>query len=199
MLTIGLTGGIGSGKSTVSHWFESQGVPVIDADKMVHHLFKTDSWLISKLAAVFGPEIIQENGEIDRSRLGKRVFAEAGARKELETIVHPRVIEGMKRAREELRNSQAQVCVWDVPLLFETGFERYVDQVWVVWVPRDIQIERVLKRDNLELPEVEARIAAQGLLEDKCRQADVVIDNSGDVQETLRQLDEAWKKLIKHI
>ncbi|WP_407308445.1 dephospho-CoA kinase [Desulfosporosinus sp. SB140] len=199
MLTIGLTGGIGSGKSTVSRWFENLGVPVIDADKIVHHLFQSDSLLISELINAFGPDIVQENGEIDRSQLGKRVFAKEEARKRLESIVHPQVIEGMKHARDELRSSGAKVCVWDVPLLFETGFEKYVDQAWVVWVPRDIQIQRVLLRDNLDLHEVEARIAAQGLLEEKCQRADVVIDNSGNISETIRQLNEAWEKLIKHI
>lgn len=195
MLTIGLTGGIGSGKSTAAQWFENQGVPVIDADKTVHRLLQTDPHTISELLHTFGPEIVGETGNIDRSRLGKLVFADEEARKRLEGVVHPRVIESMNQTRDVLRNSGSKVCVWDVPLLFETGFEQYVDQVWVVWVPRDIQIQRVLSRDKLGLSEVEARIASQGLLEEKCQLADVVIDNSGNIQETINQLTEAWKKI----
>lgn len=195
MLTIGLTGGIGSGKSTVAQWFENQGVPVIDADKTVHRLLQSDPDTISKLIHTFGPEIVGETGKIERSRLGKLVFADEEARKRLEGIVHPRVIESMHHARDVFRDSGSKVCVWDVPLLFETGFEQYVDQVWVIWAPRDIQIQRVLSRDKLGLSEVESRIAAQGLLEDKCDRADVVIDNSGNIQETINQLTEAWKKI----
>jgi dephospho-CoA kinase len=195
LLTIGLTGGIGSGKSTVSQWFKTKGVPVVDADKTVHQLLMSDSKLIAALIHTFGQEITGEHGEISRSKLGKLVFANEAARKSLEAIVHPRVLEDMEQTREVLQNSGEKVCVWDVPLLFETGFEKYVDQVWVVWVPQDLQIQRVLKRDNLTIREVEARISAQWLLEGKRSRADVVIDNSGTIQKTLLQLDQAWEKI----
>ncbi|OLN32824.1 dephospho-CoA kinase [Desulfosporosinus metallidurans] len=198
MLTIGLTGGIGSGKSTVAQWFKQQGVPVMDADKTVHHLLQSDSSTISKLVREFGSEILGENGEINRVELGRRVFKEGDARKRLERIVHPRVIECMNSERDVQRSLGAKVCVWDVPLLFETGFDQFVDVVWVVWVPRDLQIKRVLARDKLRQDEVEARIAAQQSLDEKRKQADVVIDNSGNQIETMRQLEEAWKDLMKH-
>ncbi|AFM42180.1 dephospho-CoA kinase [Desulfosporosinus acidiphilus SJ4] len=199
MLTIGLTGGIGSGKSTVSQWFKNQGIPVIDADKAVHRLLQSDSDLISRLIMTFGSDIAGETGEILRGKLGKLVFADAAARKSLEGLVHPRVLDHMNREREVLENSGEKVCVWDVPLLFETGFEQHVDKVWVVWVPRDIQLQRVLKRDNLGIHEAEARIAAQGSLDEKCQRADTVIDNSGSIQETIEQLIAAWNDFKKHI
>jgi dephospho-CoA kinase len=195
LLTIGLTGGIGSGKSTVSQWFRTKGVSVIDADKTVHQLLISDSKLIAALIRTFGQEITGEHGEISRSKLGKLVFAEEAARRSLESIVHPRVLEDMEQTREVIQNSGEKVCVWDVPLLFETGFEKYVDQVWVVWVPQDIQIQRVLKRDNLTIREVKSRISAQWMLESKRLRADVVIDNSGTIQRTLLQLDQAWEKI----
>lgn len=198
MLTIGLTGGIGSGKSTVAQWFERQEIPVIDADKIVHRLLQSDSLTISKLIHEFGSEILGEKGEINRSELGRRVFSEEDARKRLERIVHPRVIECMNEERDALRNSGTNVCVWDVPLLFETGFEQFVNVVWVVWVPRDLQIKRVLARDKLRPEEVEARIAAQGSLDEKRKRADVVIDNSGNLVETKCQLEGALKELMKH-
>ncbi|WP_088226448.1 dephospho-CoA kinase [Desulfosporosinus sp. FKB] len=195
MLTIGLTGGIGSGKSTVSQWFETQGVSIVDADKTVHRLLESDVNLISKLVETFGPEITGNQGEIERRKLGKLVFDDKQARNALEELIHPRVLATMKNERENLENSGAKVCVWDVPLLFETGFEQYVDQIWVVWVPRDIQLQRVLKRDNLSLGEAEARISAQGSLDEKRRRAHVVIDNSGTIQATIEQLREAWKEI----
>lgn len=199
MFTIGLTGGIGSGKSTVAKWFEKKGVPVLDADKTVHSLLKSDSLVITKLAHEFGSEILDEKEQIIRSKLGVRVFSDEDARKRLERIVHPRVVERMNEEQAMLRNTGADVCVWDVPLLFEAGFEKYVDQVWVVWIPRDLQILRVLERDKLSLNEVEARISAQGSLNDKRQRADVVIDNSGNESETTAQLEEAWKRLLETI
>jgi len=196
MFTIGLTGGIGSGKSTVAQWFKKQGVSVLDADKIVHSLLRSDSSTLSKLVHEFGPDILGENGEISRLKLGNRVFLDEDARKRLERIVHPRVVECMKAEQAVLRDSGAKFCVWDVPLLIEAGFTNFVDEVWVVWVPRDLQISRVLARDKLSLADVEARIVAQGSLDDKRQKADVVIDNSGSKSETEQQLEELWKKLI---
>lgn len=196
MFTIGLTGGIGSGKSTVAQWFKKHGVPVLDADKMVHRLLQSDSSTISKLVHEFGPEILGENGEIIRSKLGNRIFGDEEARGRLERIVHPCVLKSMKDEQAELQARGAKFCVWDVPLLIEAGFDKFVDEVWVVWAPRDLQIMRVLARDKLSLAEVEARIAAQGSLDEKRQQADVVIDNSGTELETESQLEEIWEKLI---
>lgn len=198
MFTIGLTGGIGSGKSTVAQWFIKQGVPVLDADKTVHSLLKSDSLVISKITHEFGTEILDEKGQIIRSKLGSRVFSDEDARKRLECIVHPRVVESLSAEQAKLRVSGAEVCVWDVPLLYEAGFEKFVDQVWVVWIPRDVQIQRVRERDKLSLIEVEARIAAQGSLDDKRQRADVVIDNSGNELETAAQLKEAGEVLFKN-
>ena len=194
MFTIGLTGGIGSGKSTVAQWFKEHGVPVLDADKTVHRLLQTDSSTISTLVHEFGPEILGENGEINRTKLGSWIFCNEDARKRLERILHPRVVESMKDEQAALRNTGAKFCVWDVPLLFEAGFEKFVNEVWVVWVPRDLQILRVLARDKLSPAEVEARIAAQASLDEKRKQADVVIDNSGSESETERQLEKIWEK-----
>jgi len=197
MLNIGLTGGIGSGKSTVAQWFIKQGVPVLDADKTVHRLLQSDQITISRLIEEFGTDIQAKNGQIDRSRLGKLVFRDDDARKRLERIVHPRVVECMNEEKDALRNSGAIVCVWDVPLLYEAGFDKFVDEVWVVWIPLDLQISRVLARDKLSFGEVEARIAAQGSLEEKRQRADVVIDNSGNESQTVSQLEDAWEKLLQ--
>lgn len=194
MFTIGLTGGIGSGKSTVAKWFIKRGVPVLDADKTVHRLLQSDSTTISNLVEEFGTEILGENTHINRSKLGSLIFRDEDARRRLEDIVHPRVVECMKAEEATVRDTGAKFCFWDVPLLFEAGFEKFVDEVWVVWVPLDLQLLRVLARDKLCLAEVEARIEAQGSLDKKRQQADVVIDNSGSIFETERQLEEIWGK-----
>lgn len=196
MLNIGLTGGIGSGKSTVAQWFKKRGVPVLDADKTVHRLYQSDSLTILTLVDEFGPEILGDNGEINRSKLGVRVFSDEAARKRLERILHDRVAECMKEQQTAVLNRGAKFCIWDVPLLIEAGFVKFVDVVWVVWVPRELQILRVLARDKLSRDQVEARINAQGSLDEKRKHADVVIDNSGSLLETERQLEEIWKKLL---
>jgi len=196
VFTIGLTGGIGSGKSTVAQWFDKKHIPVLDADKTVHRLLQDDPTISLKLVHEFGSEILSENGQINRSKLGSRVFQDEDARKRLERIVHPRVVECMNDEREVLREQGAEVCVFDVPLLFEAGLEHLVDEIWVVWVPRDLQVLRVLARDKLSIGEVKARIASQESLDDKCKRADVIIDNSGNKFETERQLEEAWQRLL---
>lgn len=198
MLTIGLTGGIGSGKSTVSQWFRTKDVPVMDADDTVHRLLQSDPQIISQLVEEFGKELLAMNGQIDRSMLGQRVFQDSDARKRLERIVHPRVIETMQAERAGFQKAGMKFCVWDVPLLFEAGLERFVDEIWVVWVSHGVQIERVLMRDKLSPEDISARIAAQWPLADKRKQADVVIDNSGSRDETKRQLEAAWYNLQKH-
>ncbi len=199
MLTIGLTGGIGSGKSTVAQWLNKHGAPVLDADKTVHRLLESDSSTLSKLVREFGSGILGENGKVDRSKLGLLIFSDEDARKRLERIVHPRVIECMKAEQTALRDTGAKLCVWDVPLLLEARFEKFVDEVWVVWVPRKLQILRVLERDKLSLSEVEARIAAQGSLDEKRQLADVVIDNSGSELETERQLEIIWERIFNKL
>lgn len=188
MWVIGLTGGIGCGKSTVAHWFEEQGITVLDADCIVHELLAGDQETINEVVLEFGQEVLSEKGGIDRRILGKSVFADTKARTRLENILHPQVADTMRKRQLMLEEEGYKVCVWDVPLLFEAGFTQRVDEIWVVWVPFSIQVDRVLKRDSLSLPEVNLRIQAQYSLEDKVKQANVVIDNSGTWKETEVQL-----------
>ena len=184
MWVIGLTGGIGSGKSTVAHWLSEQGIAVLDADRTVHELLASDQETINEVVTEFGKGVLSETGEIARRILGQRVFSDPKARRRLEEILHPRVADSMYKRQLILEAQGAKVCVWDVPLLFEAGFSQWVNEVWVVWVPVSIQKDRVMKRDTLSLSEVDLRIQAQYPLEEKVRQANVVIDNSGTWQET---------------
>lgn len=194
MFTIGLTGGIGSGKSSVSQWFKEKGVPVIDADKIVHSLLDGDQEVIAELVAEYGADILDDSGKkINRRVLGSKVFGDEQARRKLEQIIQPRVNNIMRQERINLERKGFKLCVWDAPLLIEGGLRQEVDQVWVVWVPRDVQIERVSDRDNLTREEITSRILAQMSLDEKRKISDIVIDNSGNWTQTQTQLEEFYK------
>lgn len=188
MWVIGLTGGIGSGKSTVAHWLSEQGLAVLDADRTVHELLANDQDTINEVVSEFGQEVLLKTGGIARRVLGQLVFSDSKARIRLEKILHPRVADYMQKQQYKLEAEGNKTCVWDVPLLFEAGFHDRVNEIWVVWVPSVVQRDRVMKRDALTLQEVELRIQAQYALEDKVGRAHVVIDNSGTWQETEVQL-----------
>ncbi|HHY26554.1 MAG TPA: dephospho-CoA kinase [Desulfitobacterium dehalogenans] len=194
MWVIGLTGGIGSGKSTVSRWLSQQGIPIIDADRTVHELYHEPE-TIAAITAAFGHDILMDTGKIDRKALGRIVFADDQARKLLEKILHPRVRVAMVKEQEALERAGERLCVWDVPLLFEAGYGSQMDELWVVWVPGYIQKQRVMERDALSGEEVELRIQAQYSLGKKRKKADVVIDNSGTWDETVVQLRKEMERI----
>ncbi|AFM00343.1 dephospho-CoA kinase [Desulfitobacterium dehalogenans ATCC 51507] len=194
MWVIGLTGGIGSGKSTVSRWLSQQGIPIIDADRTVHELYHEPE-TIAAITAGFGHDILMDTGKIDRKALGRIVFADDQARKLLEKILHPRVRVAMVKEQETLERAGERLCVWDVPLLFEAGYGSQMDELWVVWVPGYIQKQRVMQRDALSAEEVELRIQAQYSLGKKRKKADVVIDNSGTWDETVVQLRKEMERI----
>jgi dephospho-CoA kinase len=195
MWVIGLTGGIGSGKSTVAQWLSEQGIAVIDADRTVHELYENDKETIEAIVEEFGRGVMTDTETIDRKALGRLVFSEPSLRIRLEKIIHPRVAKSMHRQQSLIEAMGRETCVWDVPLLFETGFNHWVNEVWVVWVPASIQINRVMNRDALTMKEVEQRIRAQFLLEDKIKQANVLIDNSGSWEETKAQLSKELERI----
>ncbi len=198
MLTIGLTGGIGSGKSSVAKWFKDQGIPVLDADQIVHNLLNSDQEIISELVKEFGAEIMDSQGnKINRQVLGRKVFANEHARHRLEQIIHPRVSMKMQLDRNKLEQEGRTLCILDIPLLLEAGFNKDVDQIWVVWVPREVQIQRVLGRDKLTREEIMARIVVQMPLDDKVKLANVVIDNSQNWTQTQTQLENLYNAIQK--
>lgn len=189
MWTIGLTGGIGSGKSSVSQWLKKQAIPVLDADLTVHQLLSEDQPTIRRISQAFGQDILDHQGKIDRKTLGTKVFDHPEARKQLEDILHPLVKGKMFTDQMALAATGNKLCVWDVPLLFEAGLNSSMSEVWVVWVTPEIQVERVMKRDSFTRAEAELRIKSQWPLEDKIKLADVVIDNSGTWENTEIQLE----------
>jgi dephospho-CoA kinase len=187
-VTIGLTGGIASGKSTVSAMMRELGLPVIDADEAARAVVEPGEEAYRQIVATFGPDILQMNGEIDRAKLGAIVFNNEQERKKLNAIVHPAVRRKMLAEKEELIRSGAKTVVLDIPLLFESGLTDWVDKVLVVYVDDDVQLRRLMARNSFTEEEAIARIRAQWPLEEKVKRADAVIDNNGTVEQTRRQL-----------
>ena len=185
---VGLTGGIGSGKSTVSRLFQKLGASVVDADAIVHELQTAGSPLLDRIVDAFGSGVLLGSGELDRETLGSLVFGDANARERLNAIVHPAVGVEMARRIEEARKARATLVVVDVPLLLETGRNAAFDAVVVVYCRESQQIERQQARDGSSREEAEQRVRAQLSIEEKRRLADHVIDNSGSPEETDRQV-----------
>jgi len=196
MRIIGLTGSIASGKSAVSAILREIGAPVIDADAIVHELQRPGTEVTAAIAREFGPGVLRPDGSLDRAALGRIVFADADRRRTLELIVHPAVRAEIGRRIADLRREGRPAVVLDIPLLYESGWERLVDEVWVVYVDRATQKARLMARNGLTPDEAEARIAAQADLEEKARRADRVIDNRGALAETRAQVLAAWQAVL---
>jgi dephospho-CoA kinase len=199
---VGLTGGIGSGKSTVAELLQALGATLIDADAIVHELQTAGSPLLAEMVAAFGPGILDAAGGLDREALGRMVFADAEARARLGAIVHPRVGVEMARRLEAARARGVPLVVLDVPLLLEgraagrAGASRLpYDAVIVVWVPESVQLERQMRRDGRPREDALRRVRAQMPLDEKRRLADHVIDNSGSLAETERQVKVLYTEL----
>jgi dephospho-CoA kinase len=187
-LTIGLTGGIASGKSTVTKMIRELGIPVIDADQVARDVVKVGEEAYTQIVATFGQDILQANGEIDRAKLGAIVFHNEQERKKLNAIVHPAVRRRMMAEKEEYVQSGAKTIVLDIPLLFESELTHLIDKVIVVYVDDEVQLERLMKRNGFSKEEALARIRSQMPLREKVKKADAVINNNGTVEETKQQL-----------
>ncbi len=185
-LRIGLTGGIGSGKSTVEGLFARLGVPVLDADRIAREVVEPGQPALGELVALLGADILTTERRLDRARVRERVFKDARLRRRVEGIVHPRVRLLMETRAERL---QAPYCVLAIPLLLEAGQRTMVDRVLVVDMPRELQIERTCVRDRAS-PEAVARIVdAQLSREERLAAADDVIHNDGDLENLARQVE----------
>jgi dephospho-CoA kinase len=189
-LVIGLTGGIASGKSTVSTMFKKLNISVVDADIEAHRAVMKGETAYDKIIAEFGKEILLENKEIDRQKLGTIIFHQAEKRLRLNEIVHPEVRKRMKKQMEEARRNKEEVVVLDIPLLFESKLTYMADKTILVYVNKETQLQRLMERNNLTRDEAEARIHSQMPMTEKIKLADVVIDNNGLVDDTKTQLIE---------
>jgi len=197
MLKIGLTGGIGSGKSTVAGIFQQQGIPVIDADEIAHELVEPGKPVLEKLAAEFGPRILTHGGELDRKALRNLVFHDPRAKFRLEAIMHPAVFAEMKRQAEKI---QAPYCIFAIPLLIETDSQALVDRVLVVDCPERLQIERVKERDGLDESLIKRILATQATRQERIAQAHDLIVNTGDLsllEKQVRDLHQNYLNLSR--
>ncbi|MED3054707.1 dephospho-CoA kinase [Bacillus thuringiensis] len=193
-VVIGLTGGIASGKSTVSEMFRELSIPVIDADVIAREVVEQGKPAYNKIVEVFGAEVLQQDGELDRPRLGSIVFYNEEKRLQLNKIVHPAVREEMNRKKEMYIKEGMQAVVLDIPLLFESKLTSLVDRILVVAVKPHMQLERLMKRNNFSEEEATARIQSQMPLEEKVKNADEVINNDGTIMGTKTQLQVILKK-----
>jgi dephospho-CoA kinase len=192
VLLLGLTGGIGSGKSTVSALLAEKGAVIIDADAITRDLQRSGQPVFDEIVARFGPSVVGNDGELDRVGLGRVVFADEEARKDLEKIVHPAVgAEMIKRLQEEADTDH--VVVYDVPLLVEAARRAMsFAGVIVVDIDPDIAVKRVVEQRGMDEHDVRARIANQASRAERVAVADKVIDNSGTRDDLRRQVDEVW-------
>lgn len=198
MLWVGLTGGIASGKSTVSRMLHEAGAFIIDADALVHATLRKRGDAYAQVVQAFGETILNASGEIDRAILGERVFSNARERKQLEQIVHPHVFRMAHAAKAEIAHQHPNgVIVFDAALLIETGNWQTLDEVIVVYVDRPTQIERLMRRDGFPLDVAERRIDAQMPLHEKRRYASVVIDNMKPREETQKAVTQIYARMKK--
>jgi len=200
---IGLSGGIGTGKSTVAALLRALGAEVIDADAIVHELQAPGSPVLGELAAAFGEGILDADGALDRAALGAIVFRDAEPRARLGAIVHPRVGAEMGRRLAAARERGTALVVMDIPLLFEgrkagsgSAAQRDFDATVLVYAPVAMQIERQMKRDGCSREEAVRRVEAQLPIEEKRAMADHVIDNSGALEETEAQVRALYERLV---
>ncbi|EGS81621.1 TPA: dephospho-CoA kinase [Staphylococcus aureus] len=185
---IGLTGGIASGKSTVSELLSVFGFKVVDADKAAREAVKKGSKGLAQVREVFGDEAIDENGEMNRRYMGDLVFNHPEKRLELNAIIHPIVRDIMEEEKQGYLK-QGYNVIMDIPLLFENELENTVDEVWVVYTSESIQMDRLMQRNNLSLEDAKARVYSQISIDKKSRMADHVIDNLGDKLELKQNLE----------
>jgi len=193
MKVLGLTGGIGSGKSMVASMFAQLGADVIDADRLARDVVEPGQPALQEIASAFGRDILLSDGRLDRSKLGRIIFADPVARGTLNAITHPRIQERMA-AQIALRASRPGVLIADIPLLYENERTDSVETVVVVWVDTQTQLRRLVERDGLSEDEARQRIAAQMPLDEKRARADVVIDNSGSRENTRRQVEAIYRR-----
>lgn len=189
-LIIGLTGSIGTGKSTVSTLFKDRGIPVVDADLIARQVVEPGEQAYREIVDTFGNNILHADGTLNRKALGGIIFSDEAKRLQLNAIIHPAIRTEMLHQRDAHISTGAHSVVLDIPLLFESKLMSFVEKIIVVSVDPAIQLERIIARDGSSEEEALKRINSQMLVVDKVKLADVVIDNNGLITETAQQLDE---------
>jgi len=196
MLVIGLTGSIGTGKSEAARQLEALGASVISADQVGHEAYtpNTEAW--EQVVAAFGDDILREDGEIDRQKLGAVVFSDPGQLEKLNEIMHPRMARMVADKIEVLRGQGVNVVVVEAALLFEAGWDSLVEEVWVTDSPEQVVIERLKQRNGMSEEEARKRISSQMDRAERLERSDYVIENSGDMAALGSAIKELWDRRV---
>lgn len=197
MIIVGVTGSIGTGKTTVAGIFRRMGAVVIDADEISHQLIYPGRPAWKKIVSAFGKIILRRDHFIDRKVLGRKVFSDSRQLKKLSGIIHPLVYKEIRERIAKIKRSDpSSVVILDVPLLLESGGQKHIDKLIVATAPRGVQLKRACGKFGLSRSDVLRRIKAQMPLNDKVKAADFVIDNGGSIISTAKQSRAIWKKLV---
>jgi dephospho-CoA kinase len=197
VLVLGLTGGIGTGKSEVTRALAGLGASVIDADRVGHEAYRPHQGIWQEVVQAFGEEILQPDGEVDRKALGAIVFSQPDARAKLNGIMHPWMAKEIERRIDQMRQDGVEVVVLEAALLIEAGWQGLVDELWVTTADEEEAVTRVSLRSGLSEEQVRGRMATQMPVAEKIRQADVVIDNSGNLEGLQRRVAQEWNVRVK--
>lgn len=197
-MIIGLTGGIASGKSTAAAYLKSKGAVIVDGDQLGHKAYEPDTQAFGEVVETFGPDVVGEDGQIDRRVLGGKVFGNPEALTQLTDILWPQI---RRLAEAEIRDHQAEDAsrhiVVDAAVMLEAGWQDMVDEVWVVFVHPDVAVERAMARDGANEEAIRKRIASQLSNDERCAQADVIIENSADEAAFKARFDQEWERISK--
>ncbi|MCF8566215.1 dephospho-CoA kinase [Alicyclobacillus tolerans] len=196
-MIVGLTGGIATGKSTVTNMLRELDAYVVDADEWARRVVEPGAEALTEIAQEFGETVLNPDGTLNRAALGEVVFTDVSARQRLNAITHPRIRNGMlQETMEFVKSSPNMPIVWDVPLLFEGETKNLVDLTVLVYATPQLQLTRLMERNGYSLKEAKARIAAQMPIDEKRQFADYIIDNSGTQSETKEQVQKLWTTLL---
>ncbi|SFS44815.1 dephospho-CoA kinase [Paenibacillus sp. 453mf] len=192
-MNIGLTGGIATGKSSVSRYLVSLGAILIDADQIAREVMLPGHPVLAAVIERFGQAVLNEDGTLHRKKLGEIVFGNSAELKALNDITHPAIRQEMRERMRMFEQEQPdKLVVSDIPLLYESGLSEQFEQVMVVYVPAEVQLKRLMERDGISKEDALSRLNAQMDIEEKKRRADIVIDNSGSMEETKAQILKFW-------
>lgn len=196
--TIGLTGSVATGKSTVSNLIQQAGIPLVDADIAARKVVEPGTEGLKEIIAYFGKEILLADGTLNRAKLGEIIFKDKEKREKLNEITHPRVKDYMLEAREHFFKAGEEIVFFDIPLLFESHLESLVDQIIVVWTTPETELKRLMERNNLTKEEALARIDSQMGIDEKAKKADFVIDNNESLEKTQKQVHTIIERFVKN-
>lgn len=193
-MIIGLTGSIASGKSTISQLLKDKGFHIIDADLVARKVVEPGSPTLSEIAKAFGDDVLHPDGTLNREALGSLIFHDPAKRKQLNELMHPAIRQEMLAQRDELKTQGIETIIMDIPLLFESRLQHFVEKILVVSVTEEIQLERLIKRNSLSEEEAKVRISTQLPVSEKEKAADAVIYNNGSIEESKTQLEQILKE-----